>query len=150
MSLPHSPVKGLCEGVCKNTKSSNYLVCFNAIIASFGTMRRKEPAIVPLTCKFQRAHSKLPVVIIGNSLMQRHHRKPSVPGVFVTFLSNNIDVDPQQHFFPKMSSRQSGATRDLKKSIVEISQSLCFFDMTSTKQFLGQLLYYCSFLSDKK
>ena len=57
--------------------------------------------------------------------------------------SNNIDVDLQQHFFPKMSSRQSGATRDLKKSIVEISQSLCFFDMTSTKQFLGQLLYYC-------
>ncbi len=30
-----------------------------------------------------------------------------------------------------------------KKNIVEISQSLCFFDMTSTKQFLGQLLYYC-------
>ena len=30
-----------------------------------------------------------------------------------------------------------------KKSIVEISQSLCFFDMTSTKQFLGQLLFYC-------
>ena len=63
-------------------------------------------------------------------------------------LSNNIDVDPQQHFFPKMSSRQSGATRDLKKSIVEISQSLCFFDMTSTKQFLGQLLYYCYNLYD--
>ena len=59
------------------------------------------------------------------------------------FFSNNIDVDPQQNFFPKMSSRQSGATRDLKKSIVEISQSLCFFDMTSTKQFLGQLLYCC-------
>ena len=62
MSLPHSPSRGSAKEYAKtlkNIKSSNYLVCFNAIIAPFGTMRRKEPAIVPLTCKFQRAYSKL-------------------------------------------------------------------------------------------
>ena len=54
-----------------------------------------------------------------------------------------MDVDPQKKFFANLSLplapaggdlrfRQSVATRDLKKNDTEISQSLSFFDMTST------------------
>ena len=67
--------------------------------------------------------------------------------LFLYFFSNNIDVDPQQHFFPKMFIPTERSDEGSQKSIVEISQSLCFFDMTSTKQFLGQLLYYCFFFA---